>query len=92
MALAKENAFDGYLSAASISDIFYIVLKDYSMSKYLTVPDVRQLNVRFHEEYQHYAWAKLHDDHPDVLVLEDFRVDDLPESQLFGVYGGLSSG
>jgi predicted nucleic acid-binding protein len=34
LALAEEKAFDGYLSAASISDIFYIVRKD--KGKYLT--------------------------------------------------------
>jgi predicted nucleic acid-binding protein len=34
LALAEERAFDGYLSAASISDIFYIVRKD--KGKYLT--------------------------------------------------------
>ncbi len=34
LALAEEKAFDGYLSAASISDIFYIVRKD--KGNYLT--------------------------------------------------------
>ncbi|MEB3174436.1 MAG: PIN domain-containing protein [Cyanobacteriota bacterium] len=34
LALAEEKVFDGYLSAASISDIFYIVRKD--KGKYLT--------------------------------------------------------
>ncbi len=33
LALAEKKAFDGYLSAASISDIFYIVCKD--KGKYL---------------------------------------------------------
>lgn len=34
LALAEEKTFDGYLSAASISDIFYIVSK--GKGKYLT--------------------------------------------------------
>jgi predicted nucleic acid-binding protein len=34
LALAEEKAFDGYLSAASITDIFYVVRKD--KGKYLT--------------------------------------------------------
>ncbi|MGB2924037.1 MAG: PIN domain-containing protein [Limnothrix sp.] len=34
LALAEQKVFDGYLSAASISDIFYIVRKD--KGKYLT--------------------------------------------------------
>ena len=34
LALSEEKAFDGYLSAASITDIFYVVRKD--KGKYLT--------------------------------------------------------